>query len=80
MTLSKGFAMRLTELLIKNSMSKYRLEKLSGISHTALAHIFNENTADIRLSTIAKVANVFGLTLSQFFDSTIFDLGKINFE
>jgi len=80
MTLNKAFALRITEILIKRNMSKYRLEKLSGLSHSALRHIFNENNNDVKLSTVAKVANAFGLTLHEFFDSDVFGLNKIDFE
>jgi len=80
MTLNKAFALRLTELLIEKNMSKYRLEKLSGLSHTTLRRIFNENNSEVRLSTIAKVASIFGLSLSEFFSSNIFDLAKIEYE
>ena len=79
MTLNKAFAMRLSELLTKNNMSKYRLEKESGLSHSALRHIFNENNKDVNLSSVAKVASVFNLTLSEFFADG-FDLNNIDFE
>ena len=79
MTLNKAFAKRLSDLLIKNNMSKYRLEKESGLSHSALRHIFNENNKDVNLSSAAKVAAVFKITLSDFF-SDGFDLTKIDYE
>ena len=80
MTLNKAFALRIANLLAKNKMSKYRLEKESGLSHSALRHIFNENNKDVMLSSIAKVANVFKMTLSEFFDDKSFDLNTIIFE
>jgi len=80
MTLSKAFSVRLMELLIKNNMSKYRLEKESGLTHSALAHIFRGSNQDVKLSSIAKVARVFGMTLTEFFDDKVFDLTIIDFE
>jgi len=79
MTLNRAFALRLTELLIKNKMSKYRLEKNSGLSHSALRYIFNEENKDVHLSTVAKAASVFGMTLAEFFADG-FDLSNIDFE
>ena len=79
MTLNKAFALRITELLSKHKMSKYRLEKESGLSHSALRHIFNENNNDVKLSSVAKVAFVFGMTLNEFFASEIFNLANIEF-
>ena len=79
MTLNKAFALRLAELLAKNNMSKYRLEKESGLSHSALRHIFNENNRDVNLSSVAKVCGVFGMTLAEFFASG-FSLTSIEYE
>lgn len=41
MTLNKAFALRISDILVKKRMSKYQLEKKSGISHSALRYIFN---------------------------------------
>lgn len=80
MTLSQAFAKRLTELLIKNNISKYRLEKDTGLTHSTLRHIINANTKDVMLSSVARVAVFFKMTLPEFFDSPVFDLAKIDFE
>lgn len=80
MTLNKAFALRLTYLLVKNNMSKYRLEKETGLTHSALRHIFNCNNKDVMLSSIAKVASVFKMTLAEFFDDKVFELTEIDFE
>ena len=80
MTLNKAFALRLTELLIKNNMSKYRLEKETGLTHSALRHIFNGNNKDVMLSSAAKVAAAFKMTLAEFFSDKAFDLTQIDFE
>jgi len=79
-TLNKAFAKRIAGLLIKNNMSKYRLEKESGLTHSALRHIFNKkDNKDIKLSSVAKGASVFGMSLSDFLDDKIFDLAEIDF-
>ncbi len=79
MTLNQAFAKRLDDLLTKHQKSKYRLEKDTGLSHSALRHIFNHNNKDIRLSSVAKVASFFNMTLSEFF-AIGFDLSQIDFE
>ncbi len=48
MTLNKAFALRISNLLIKNNMSKYKLEKESGLTHSALRYIFNEVNTDVK--------------------------------
>ena len=80
MTLNKAFAMRISNLLIKNNMSKYRLEKESGLSHSALRYIFNEINNDVKFSTICKVVGAFNMTLEEFFDDDLFKLKHLDFD
>lgn len=79
MTLNKAFALRISDILIKKNMSKYQLEKKSGISHSALRYIFNEVNTDVKFSTIAKVVDALGMTLDEFFKDSIFDLENLEF-
>ncbi len=80
MTLNKAFALRISKLLIKNNMTKYRLEKASGLTHSALRYIFNEVNNDVKFSTICKVANAFNMTLEEFFDDDLFKLENLEFD
>ena len=80
MTLNKAFALRISKLLIKNKKSKYKLEKESGLTHSALRYIFNESNKDVKFSTICKVANSFNLSLQEFFNDDIFKLDNLDFE
>ena len=61
-------------------MTKYRLEKESGITHSALRYIFNEVNKDVKFSTIVKVGNVLTISLQEFFSDNIFDINKLDFE
>ena len=80
MNLNKAFAMRVSELLLKNNISKYRLEKETGLTHSAIRYIFNEVNKDVRFSTIVKIASFFDLTLAEFFDDKIFDLKNLIYD
>lgn len=79
MTLNKAFALRISEILLKKKMSKYQLEKRSGISHSALRYIFNEVNTDLKFSTIVKVVDALDMTLDEFFKDSVFNLGNLNF-
>ena len=57
MNLNKAFALRLSNLLIEKKMTKYKLEKETGLTHSALRYIFNEVNNDVKFSTIVKVCN-----------------------
>ena len=72
MNLNRVFALRLSNLLTERKISKYKLEKETGISHSALRYIFNEVNNDIKFSTIVKVCKFFNMSLSEFFDDKIF--------
>lgn len=78
MTLNKAVAMRITQLLIKKNMSKYKLEKESGLTHSALRYIFNEVNADVKFSTIVKICGALNMSLSEFFNDKIFDKDNLD--
>ena len=80
MTTQKAVALRISNLLIKNNLSKYRLEKESGLTHSALRYIFNEINNDVKFSTICKVASAFNMTLEEFFDDDLFKLKNLDFD
>lgn len=78
--LNRAFALRLSNLLLEKGMSKYKLEKESGLTHSALRYIFNEVNTDVKFSTIVKVCDALGIGLTEFFDDEIFDLNNLDFE
>ena len=61
-------------------MSKYQLEKKTGISHSALRYIFNEVNSDVKFSTIVKVVDALDMTLDEFFNDPVFKLENLDFE
>lgn len=79
MSLNKAFALRISEILLKKKMSKYQLEKRSGISHSALRYIFNEVNTDLKFSTIVKVVDALDMTLDEFFKDSVFNLENLDF-
>lgn len=79
MNLNKAFAMRISQLLVEKGISKYKLEKESGLTHSALRFIFNEINSDVKFSTIVKVCDALNITLSEFFDSEIFTITNLDF-
>ena len=80
MNLNRAFALRLSNLLSEKGMSKYKLEKETGLTHSALRYIFNEVNSDVRFSTIVKVCNALQISVKDFFDDEIFDLNNLDFE
>ena len=73
---NRAFALRVVNLLIEKKMSKYKLEQKSGLSHSALRYIFNEVNTDIKFSTIVKIVGALDMTLEEFFDDELFEIGR----
>ena len=73
MNLNRIFAMRLSKLLLEKNVSKYKLEKETGLSHSALRYIFNEVNTDVKFSTIVKVCQALDISLKDFFDDDLFN-------
>lgn len=80
MTLQKAVALRISNLLIKNNLTRYALCKKIAMSEQTLKNIMDERNLDIKLTTLAKIADGFGLSLEKFFADSLFDSNKIEFE
>lgn len=80
MNLNRAFAIRLSGLLNEKHISKYRLEKETGLSHSALRFIFNEVNNDVKFSTIVKVCDVLEISLKDFFDDDIFQIENLDID
>ena len=77
MNLNKAFAMRVSKLLNNKGISKYRLEKETGLTHSALRYIFNEVNIDVYFSTIVKVCVALNISLQDFFNDELFSLNNL---
>lgn len=80
MNVNKAVALRISELLIKNKMTQYRLEVNSGLSHSRLGCILREKNKTVTLSTVMLLAQGFNITLIEFLDSPYFDFERLVIE
>ena len=80
MNLNRAFALRLSQLLVEKKMTKYRLEKETGLTHSALRYIFNEVNNDVKFSTIVKVCNALNISIVEFFDDELFNLKNLDLD
>lgn len=78
MQVNKAVALRVSELLIEKNISQYRLEKLSGLSHSRLGCIMGEKNKTVTLSTVMLLAQGFNISLLEFLDSPLFDFDKLD--
>ena len=58
---------RIIELREERQWSEYHLAKEAGISQSTLSNLINRGN-NPSIYTLEKIANAFGLTLSQFFN------------
>ena len=73
-----ALALRIKELLEEKKMTRYKLALESGVSHSTLKNIMHETVADNLLSTTILIANGFGMSVSKFLDSPLFDEQNLN--
>lgn len=73
MKLARAIALRTSNLLIKHNMSRYALCKKIVMPEQTLKNIIDERNSDVKISTVAKIADGFGLSLQEFFDDALFN-------
>lgn len=73
-----ALAIRIKELLKEKNITRYKLAMDSGVSHSTLKNIVHETVKDNLLSTTILIANGFGMSVSEFLDSPLFDEENLN--
>ena len=76
----RAVALRISNLLIKNNMTRYALCKKIVMPEQTLKNIIDERNKDIKLSTISLVADGFGISLEQFFADSLFNKDNLEIE
>ncbi len=77
MNFAEAVTKRTIELLEKNNMSQYKLIKTTCLDKSTLQAMFKGKIKDVKMSTIFLITDAFNLTLSEFFDSKLFDKKNI---
>ena len=80
MKLQRAVALRVSNLLIKNNMSRYALCKKVVMPEQTLKNIIDERNKDIQLSTIAKIADGFDMSIEEFFNDSLFDKKELDID
>ena len=78
MKLQRAVALRISNLLIKQNMTRYALCKKICMSEQTLKHIIDERNKDIKLSTITQIAEGFELSLEELFADTLFSKDNLD--
>lgn len=73
MTFAGAVSVRILELLDKNDMNISRLAVKAGINESTIRSILNKSTKYPNTSTIHYICIGFGISISDFFKSELFD-------
>ena len=80
MNISRAVALRIMELLQEQNISQYKLEYNAGLSHDTVKSIMKGKTKGVNLKTIIAIADGFGMTASEFLNSTLFNYDNLNMD
>ncbi len=78
MELQRAVAMQISNLLIKNNLTRYKLCKKIAMPEQTLKNIIDERNKDIQLSTVAKITEGFDLSIEEFFQDKMFDKNNLD--
>lgn len=80
MKLNKAFALRVRELLKEKKMTQYKLAQATGLYHSTMTDILNCKYQTPNFRNMALIIRELGLTMSEFFNSPLFDFDKLEIE
>ena len=73
MTIGKAVRERITDLCNENGITINKLSTISGITQSTLNNIISGRNNSATVSTIQKICDGLGITITEFFTSDLFD-------
>lgn len=77
MKLNKAFAMRVKEILKAKKMTQYKLAQETGLYQSTMTDILNCKYETPNFRNMALIIRELGMTMSEFFDSPLFDFASL---
>lgn len=77
MKLNEIISIRIRKLLTERSMTQYKLEQLSGITHNTMLCVMNARYQSCNLKTLMKIIQALNISAKEFFDDPIFEFENI---
>ena len=69
---STAIALRVSKLLVKTGMTRYKLCRKIAMSETTLKHILDEEYKSVNFDTLVLLADGFDMTIQEFLDDELF--------
>ena len=79
MNISRAVSLRIAELL-KKDLSLYGLEHNACLSHDMIKSIMKGKAKGVNLKTLIAIADGFGMKVSEFLDSSLFNYDSLNMD
>lgn len=73
MKLSEAISIRISNLLNERNLSQYSLFKNGGVPRSTVCDVINNKKKRVSTDTVYQICSTLGLTLSEFFNDSIFD-------
>ena len=73
MTIGNAVRKRITDLCNENDITINKLSTISGITQSTLNNIISGRNNSATVSTIQKICDGLGITITEFFTSDLFD-------
>ena len=73
MKLNEAISRRTKELLSERGMTQYQLYMKTGVPRSTLSNVMNCSYDSIRLRIIHEMCQGFGISITEFFESPLFD-------
>ena len=78
MKLNQAISARLTELLNEKRMTQYQLFIKSGVPKSTIGNVINCSYDSVKLRVIHEMCQGLGISISEFFDSPLFQEGNLD--
>lgn len=80
MFITEAISKRIRLLLKDKKISQYKLEQMTGIYHNTMICLLNCRYKSANIKTILYIIEALGMTISDFFDSPLFDFCNLIIE
>ncbi len=80
MSLNEAFAVRVKEILNEKKLTQYKLCQQTGLYPSTMNYILHAKTKSSNFKSIALIIRELGITMTEFFDSPVFDFDNLDIE
>lgn len=80
MTLNEAFAIRVKEILKEKKITQYKLCQQTGLYPSTMNYILHAKTKASNFKSMALIIRELGVSISEFFDSPVFDFDNLDIE